>query len=390
MNINIDSSSIEQAVKWRRDFHSYPELAFEEKRTSEAIARLLSSWGYTVTENIAKTGIIATLGDGSGPKLALRSDIDALPIEEKSCVPWASRTKGTMHACGHDGHTAMLLLAAQHMASHSETICKKGSLGLIFQPAEEAEAGAQAMIDDGLFDKFDCDSIFAIHNWPSTEKHSIVARDAEMMAAFATFEINLSGRGGHASMPEQSDDLIAATARLASALQEIPARSLSPLDPGVVSVTAMQSGDTWNVCPAHAELRGTCRWFSEAVGDTLQHRLTKIVEGVAHSYNLDAQIDFKFRYPATINNAVEAESVRDVARNLGLNVIENIQPSMASEDFAFMLNKKPGAYIWLGAGKQGENPGLHHPEFDFNDDILPTGAQLWVGLTSQTLGLTQQ
>jgi hippurate hydrolase len=386
MSINLESYDIEQAVKWRREFHRYPELAFEEKRTSDTIARLLSSWGYRVTEGVAKTGIIATVGNGGGPKLALRSDIDALPIEEQSDVPWASKIKGKMHACGHDGHMAMLLLAAQYVAQHIETTCKNGSLGLIFQPAEEAEAGAKAMIEDGLFDRFDCDSIYAIHNWPSLKKNAIVARNTEMMAAFATFEINLRGRGGHAAMPEQSDDIIAATARLATALQEIPARSLSPLDPGVVSITAMQSGDTWNVCPARAVLRGTCRWFSQAAGNALQQRLQEVANGIAQAYNLNVRIDYERRYPATINNANKAKIIRDVAERLDLNVIEETQPSMASEDFSFMLNKKDGAYVWLGAEKPGENPGLHHPKFDFNDQVLPTGANLWVNLVKETLG----
>ncbi|MDB6177119.1 M20 family metallopeptidase [Paracoccus sp. Z330] len=377
----FDSDHIALAVEWRRDLHRHPELGFQETRTSAMIAGLLSDWGWQVHRGLGGTGVVATMGQG-GPSIGLRADIDALPIEEATGLDYASVHAGKMHACGHDGHTAMLLLAARHIAAEG---VRNGTVRLIFQPAEENDGGARVMIEDGLFREFPCDTVYGIHNWPGLAPGRLAARDAEMMAAFAVFEIGLEGKGGHAAMPEQSDGVVAAAARIAAAAQELPARRLSPLDPGVVSVTQIHTGSAWNVCPDQATIRGTARWFSAAAGDILETRLTDLARGVAASQGCRATIDYQRRYPATINSAAEAGLARQVGRDMGLDV-PDLPPSMASEDFAFMLNETPGAYIWLGAARDGENPGLHSAHFDFNDAILPVGAEFWVRLVQRALG----
>lgn len=371
----FDSSHIDEAIAWRHDLHRHPELGFEEFRTSDMIAGLLSGWGWQVHRGLAGTGVVARMGDG-GRTIGLRSDIDALPITEATGLAYASVEAGKMHACGHDGHMAMLLLAARQIAQDGVA---SGTVNLIFQPAEENDGGARVMVEEGLFQQFPCDSVFGIHNWPGQTPGRLVCRDAEMMAAFAVFEITLSGRGGHAAMPEQSDGVIAAAGRMVGALQEMPARRLSPLDPGVVSVTQVNSGTAWNVCPDTAVLRGTVRWFSSLAGDQLEAGLTQVAGGIAQAHGCTAQIDYQRRYPATINTAAEAATARNVGAGMGLEVVDP-GPSMASEDFAFMLNERPGAYLMLGAARTGDNPGLHSPQFDFNDSVLPVGAEFWVRL----------
>ncbi len=376
----FESAHIDEAVAWRRDLHRHPELGFQEERTSKLIARLLDGWGWQVQTGLAQTGVVARLGEGNR-SVGLRADIDALPIAEATGLDHASTHPGKMHACGHDGHTAMLLLAARQMATDGVS---GGNVTLIFQPAEENDGGARVMIEDGLFRQFPCDMVFGIHNWPGLAPGRLVARDGEMMAAFAIFEITIEGRGGHAAMPEQSDGVVAAAARMAAALQELPARRLSPLVPGVVSVTQIHTGSAFNVCPDRAVMRGTARWFQPQAGDEIEARLSEVVQGIAAAHGCRASIDYQRRYPATINSADEAALARRVGGAMGLDTDE-AGPSMASEDFAFMLNEKPGAYIWLGAAREGENPGLHSPHFDFNDDVLPTGAEFWVRLVRQAL-----
>ena len=376
----FDTSHINDAIALRRDLHRHPELGFEEHRTSEKIATLLGEWGWRVHRGLAGTGVVAQMGQGA-PVIGLRADIDALPMDEATGLEYASATPGKMHACGHDGHTAMLLLAARKIAEEG---VKQGTVTLIFQPAEENDGGARVMIEQGLFREFPVDQVYGIHNWPGLAPGRMVARDDKMMAAFAVFEIDVSGRGGHGAMPEQSDGVIAAAAAMASALQEIPARSLSPLEPGVVSVTQIHSGSAWNVCPDRAVLRGTARWFDPAAGDTIEARVKEVANACAAAQGCAARIDYQRRYPATINSAAEAAVARDVAAEMGLD-IAIAAPSMASEDFAFMLNEVPGAYIWLGAAREGENPGLHSAKFDFNDAVLPVGAEFWVRLLRRVL-----
>ncbi|PXW84151.1 hippurate hydrolase [Ruegeria sp. P4] len=376
----FDTSHINDAIALRRDLHRHPELGFEEHRTSEKIATLLGEWGWRVHRGLAGTGVVAQIGQGA-PVIGLRADIDALPMDEATGLEYASGTPGKMHACGHDGHTAMLLLAARKIAEEG---VKQGTVTLIFQPAEENDGGARVMIEQGLFREFPVDQAYGIHNWPGLAPGRMVARDDKMMAAFAVFEIEVSGRGGHGAMPEQSDGVIAAAAAMASALQEIPARSLSPLEPGVVSVTQIHSGSAWNVCPDRAVLRGTARWFEPAAGDTIEARVKEVANACAAAQGCAARIDYQRRYPATINSAAEAAVARDVAAEMGLDTA-TAAPSMASEDFAFMLNEVPGAYIWLGAAREGENPGLHSAKFDFNDAVLPVGAEFWVRLVRRVL-----
>lgn len=378
----FDSTHIDEAVAWRHDLHRHPEIAFDETRTSAMIAGLLGGWGWHVNEGLAKTGIVATLGDGSGPSIGLRADIDALPIVEATGLDYASTIPGMMHACGHDGHTAMLLLAARQIAADG---VKGGTVQLIFQPAEEAEGGAQVMIEDGLFDRFPCDAVYGIHNWPGLAPGRMVARDAEMMAALAVFDITVTGKGGHGAMPEQSDGVIAAAARIAAAAQEIPARSLSPLTPGVLSITQIHSGSAYNICPDRATLAGTARWFDADAGDILERRLNEVTKGIGAAYGCTVDVDYQGRYPATINTASEAAIAREIAEAMGLDTAM-ADPSMASEDFAFMLEKVPGAYLWLGGAREGANPGLHDATYDFNDAILPTGAEYWVRLARHWTG----
>jgi len=376
----FETSHINDAIALRRDLHRHPELGFEEHRTSEKIATLLGEWGWRVHRGLAGTGVVAQMGQGA-PVIGLRADIDALPMDEATGLEYASATPGKMHACGHDGHTAMLLLAARKIAEEG---VKQGTVTLIFQPAEENDGGARVMIEQGLFREFPVDQVYGVHNWPGLTPGRMVARDDKMMAAFAVFEIEVSGRGGHGAMPEQSDGVIAAAAAMASALQEIPARSLSPLEPGVVSVTQIHSGSAWNVCPDRAVLRGTARWFDPAAGDTIEARVKEVANACAAAQGCAARIDYQRRYPATINSAAEAAVARDVAAEMGLDTA-TAAPSMASEDFAFMLNEVPGAYVWLGAAREGENPGLHSAQFDFNDAVLPVGAEFWVRLVRRVL-----
>ena len=376
----FDQDHIAEAIAWRHDLHRHPELAFEEHRTSDMIAGLLGSWGWRVHRGLAGTGVVAQMGQGA-PAIGLRADIDALPIAEATGVAHASTIPGKMHACGHDGHTAMLLLAARRIAAEG---VERGTVTLIFQPAEESEGGARAMIEQGLFRDFPVDSVFAIHNWPGLAPGRFVARDDRMMAAFSVFDIRILGKGGHGAMPEQSDGVIAAAGRTAAALQEIPARALSPLEPGVVSVTQIHSGSAYNVCPDRAVLSGTCRWFGAEAGDTIEERVRRIASAEAAAQGCTADIDYQRRYPATINAAREAELAREVAAGMGLDTAM-VGPSMASEDFAFMLDEVPGAYLWLGAAREGENPGLHSARFDFNDAVLPAGAEFWVRLARRAL-----
>ncbi|WP_282602860.1 M20 aminoacylase family protein [Paracoccus sp. PARArs4] len=376
----FDHDHIAEAVAWRHDLHRHPELGFQEHRTSGLIAGLLEGWGWRVHHGLAGTGVVAQLGQG-GRSVGLRADIDALPIEEATGLPHASVHAGRMHACGHDGHTAMLLLAARQMAAEG---IEGGTVNLIFQPAEENDGGARVMIEDGLFREFPCDAVFGIHNWPGLKPGQFVARDGDMMAAFAVFEIEVNGNGSHAAMPEQGDSVVAAAARIASALQELPARRLSPLDPGVVSVTQIHTGSAWNVCPDRAILRGTVRWFAPGAGDVLEARLSEVVNGTAAAHGCTARVDYQRRYPATINDPEQAALAREVASGMGFDLPQSTA-SMASEDFAFMLNERPGAYMWLGAAREGENPGLHSPHFDFNDAILPRGAEMWVRLAQRAI-----
>ncbi|MGV1907068.1 M20 aminoacylase family protein [Agrobacterium cavarae] len=382
MQTFLKNAEIAEAVNWRHHLHRNPELGFEETETSAFIAARLAEWGYAVTTGYGKTGLVGSLKRGMSSKaIGIRADIDALPIMEKSGVEYASRAAGKMHACGHDGHVAMALAAAKSLSSQAFD----GTVHFIFQPAEENDGGGQAMVKDGLFRDFVMDGIYGMHNWPALDLGTCVARDGEMMAAFATFEIKVTGRGAHGAMPHEGADPIVAASQIVSALQTIASRNVSPLQSAVVSATQLHGGDAWNVIPEEVVIKGTTRWFDEQVGVKIETRLSAISNAIASAFDCMAEIDYLRRYPATTNDPICAGIVRNLVPQVpGVKVVD-ADPSMAAEDFSFMLQQKRGCYFWLGAKKSGSNPGLHSPYFDFNDDVLPLGANMWIALVQDQL-----
>ncbi|MDE2263584.1 MAG: amidohydrolase [Gammaproteobacteria bacterium] len=371
-----------EAVSWRHQLHRHPELAFGERRTSELVASQLERFGLKVHRGLAGTGVVATLSRGSSRRsIGIRADMDALPIREESGAAHASTVPGVMHACGHDGHTAIALAAARICASLPDL---DGTVHFIFQPAEENEGGGRRMVEEGLFASFPCDSVYALHNWPGLPAGTCVARDGPMMAAFGTFEIGIRGRGAHGAMPHAGTDAIVTAAQIVSALQSIVSRNIDPLQSAVVSVTQIRGGDTWNVLPDECIIRGTTRWYDERVGDCIEERMTRLANSVAAGFGCTASLRYERRYPATINDPASARLVREVAGEIRLSVIDS-PPTMGAEDFAYMLRAVPGCYLWLGAGRLGENPGLHSARYDFNDDVLPAGVDLWVSLVRRCL-----
>ena len=368
---------------WRHELHRHPELAYQEFRTADFIAERLQNFGYQPVRGIGGTGIVATLDRGDGPCIALRTDMDALPIQEEAAVPYASETAGVMHACGHDGHMTMLLAAARYLQEHDGP---PGKVHFVFQPAEEGEAGARAMINDGLFRDFTIDEVYGMHNWPGLETGVFAARVGPQMAAFDVFEIALHGQGAHAAMPHLGQDVLSAAASLQMQLQTIVSRSLDPLDAGVVSVTEMHGGDTWNVLPSHAVLRGCTRHLSDATQEMIERRMQEICDGIAASYHLDVKLHYERRYPATVNTRQETGTALLAARDTtGTEALAEEPPSMASEDFSFMLGERPGCFIWLGTGLPDPGCVLHSPTYRFNDDVLATGAAYWANLAHRRL-----
>lgn len=385
MNGYLSPDDIAEAIEWRHHLHRNPELGFSEVKTAKFIAEKLKNWGYEVTEGFAKTGIIASLKRGNSTRaIGIRADMDALPIEEKSGVPYASETSGIMHACGHDGHVTMALAAAKACTK----IDFNGTVRFIFQPAEENEGGGREMVNQGLFDTFPVDAIYGMHNWPALDVGTCVAHNDAMMAAFGTFEITVQGKGAHGAMPHESADPVIAASQIVSALQTITSRNISPLDAAVVSVTQMHGGDAWNIIPEVMIIRGTTRWFKPEVGQIIAQRIKAISTSVAAGFGCEANLLYQERYPSTINTPEHAAIIRKVAQSPELNLkVLDVDPSMAGEDFAFMLEKIPGCYFWLGSKREGNNPGLHSPYFDFNDAILATGAKFWVELVKSELKL---
>lgn len=379
----LSEADIAEATSWRHDLHRHPELAFEENRTSTFIAEKLRLWGYDVRTGYAKTGVIGSLKRGSsGRAIGIRADMDALPIVEKSGVAYVSETSGKMHACGHDGHVTMALAAAKAVSK----LDFDGTVHFIFQPAEENEGGGREMVQEGLFRDFPVDAVYGMHNWPALDVGTCVARDDAMMAAFGTFEIELTGKGAHGAMPHEGADPVVAAAQLVTALQTIASRNVSPLESAVVSVTQMHGGDAWNVIPETMIIRGTTRWFLPEVGQIIARRMQNLSASIAEAFGCTARVDYEERYPATINTAENARKIRALAASpdLGLKVLD-VAPSMAAEDFAFMLQEKPGCYFWLGSRRDGSNPGLHSPYYDFNDALLPIGANFWIKLVATEL-----
>ena len=380
-----DDALTAEMTAWRHHLHAHPETAFAEVETARFIAERLRAFGLEPQLGLAKTGVVATLRSGSSNRaIGLRADIDALDILEANAFDYASKTPGKMHACGHDGHTAMLLGAAKRLAAEGGF---DGIVHFIFQPAEENEGGGKAMVEDGLFESFPMEAVYGMHNWPALPLGKVAVAPGPMMASFDVFEIALSGRGTHAAMPHLGDDVLLAAGQLIGALQSISARTVDPLDSVVVSVTQMHGGDTWNVLPATATLRGTVRAFSAAVQDTAEAAMRRIAEGIAAAYGIAAAVRYERRYPATINDPREAAFCAEVLE--GQFGAENLdtapRPVMGAEDFAFLLAKKPGAYIWLGAGRPEGSAPLHNPAYDFNDAALPLGADYWVRLARAAL-----
>jgi amidohydrolase len=371
---------------WRHQIHAHPETAFEERDTARLVAELLQSFGLSVDRGIARTGVIGTLrGSVSSDRaIALRADMDALHIEEQNDFPHTSRDRGRMHACGHDGHTAMLLGAAKHLA---ETRNFAGTIYFIFQPAEENEGGARLMIEEGIFEKFSIEAVYGMHNWPELPEGQFAVQPGPMMAAFDIFEIEIKGRGAHAAMPHLAVDPVVAAAQVINGLQTIASRNVHPLEGAVVSVTQIHGGDTWNVIPETVLLRGTTRSFNPAVRDQIEPAIRRIAEGACSACGAAMSLRYERRYPPTINSALETElAVRAATSLVGdENVRRDMLPSMAAEDFACFLEKKPGAYIWIGNGSAENRGMLHSPHYDFNDAILALGASYWVRLAESIL-----
>jgi amidohydrolase len=375
-----------EMTEWRRHIHQHPETAFEEHKTSDYVALRLHEFGIDVHRGLAGTGVVGTLkGDrGDGPAIGLRADMDALDIEEANDVDYKSQNPGKMHACGHDGHTTMLLGAAKYLA---ETKNFAGTVHFIFQPAEENEGGGRVMIEDGLFEKFPVESVYGMHNMPGIPVGEFAIRPGPIMASFDIFEITLKGIGTHAALPNLGRDTIVAGSHLISALQTIASRTVSPFDAAVVSVTQMHSGDTWNVIPEEAVIRGTTRAFKEEVQDHMEAEIRRIANGVAKTFDVKADVHYERRYPPTINDAAETDVTAAVARKIAGDerVFLDKDPMMGAEDFAFMLNEKPGAYMWIGNGPREGGCMLHNPNYDFNDEVLPLGASYWAELVETRL-----
>ncbi|ONG57335.1 amidohydrolase [Pseudoroseomonas deserti] len=376
------AAGLEPFAALRRDLHHHPELAFAEHRTAETAARMLAGWGYQVESGIAGTGLVATLQRGHGRRsLGLRADMDALPIAEQTGLPHASRSPGVMHACGHDGHVAILLAAARDLALHGEF---DGRLTLIFQPAEETGSGARRMLAEGLFDRFPVDAVYGLHSWPGEAEGRFGFVEGPAMAAVDLALISILGRGGHGAAPQETVDPVVVAAHVITALQTVVSRNLDPLEMAVVTVGAIQGGEAANVIPDSVSLKLTARSYREAARALLERRIPAITRAQADSFGATAQVEYRRGFPALVNHAAETGFARDVARRLlGQDaILPDFRPRTASEDFAHLLLARPGSYLFLGAG---EGPALHNPRFDFNDALLLPGAALWSGLAEAYL-----
>lgn len=373
-----------EMIAVRRRLHTHPELGFEEHVTSELVAALLSEWGYRVTRGVGGTGVVGTIASARGYSLGLRADMDALPIQEATQLPYASRTRGVMHACGHDGHTAMLLAAAKCLAARAQF---RGTLNLIFQPAEEGLGGARKMIEDGLFTRFPCDAVYAMHNVPGFPVGHLGFHSGPFMASADEVKIRIIGRGGHGASPQHTIDPVVVCASIVMALQSIVARNIDPQHPAVVTVGAMHAGTASNVIPPHADLLLSVRSLSPEVRALLEKRIDAIVHGQAAAYGACAEIDYRRDYPVLVNHPAETDLARQVALDWGGSdvMIDNLRPLMASEDFAYMLEHCPGSYLSIGNGDAESGCSLHTPEYDFNDDCLAIGANYWVLLAERIL-----
>ena len=383
--INRIAAIHDEMTAWRRDIHAHPELGFEEERTASVVAEKLEAFGIQVHRGLAKTGVVGVLegapGDGA---IALRADMDALPILEGNDVDYRSTNDGTMHACGHDGHTTMLLGAARYLA---ETRNFAGTVYFVFQPAEEGLGGGEAMVKDGLFERFPATAVYGMHNWPGMPPGEIAVRTGPMMAACDEFEITVEGTGAHGAMPHLGLDPVVAAAQIVTGLQSIVARNVDPLEAGVVSVTKIHGGDAFNVIPQSVDLAGTVRTFKPEVRDLIAANIQRIAESTAASFGIKATVKVEGRFPATVNTAEETARAEAAAADVvgADRVHRDLAPCMGSEDFAYMLQARPGSYIWIGNGTGPGGCFLHNPGYDFNDEILPIGASYWATLVEREL-----
>lgn len=377
----------------RRDLHAHPELGFEEVRTSGIVAGFLEALGIEVHRGIGKTGVVGVIrgrGRDSGRMIGLRADMDALPMAESNNLAYKSNKSGLMHGCGHDGHTAILLGAARYLA---QTRDFDGTAVLIFQPAEEGRGGAKAMLEDGLFDTFPCDAIYALHNWPGLKPGSIGINPGPMMAAADQFSITITGRGGHGAHPYQTIDPVIIAAHVITALQTIVSRNVNPLDSAVLSIGSLQAGHpgAMSVIPSEAKLVGTVRTFRKSVQEVVEARMRELVTAITAGFGATAQFDYQRIYPATLNTPQHANLVADIATDMigKENVVRDLVPSMGSEDFSFMLQVRPGAYFRLGQGGAESGCVLHNPTFDFNDAVIPLGSAMFCALAERGMPLAE-
>ena len=383
--VNRLADLADEITAWRRDFHENPEVLYETVRTAGKVAELLESFGVDeVTTGIGKTGVVGVIkgrNGGAGRTVGLRADMDALPIEEETRKPYASKVPGKMHACGHDGHTAMLLGAAKYL---SETRNFDGTVVVIFQPAEEGGAGAKAMIDDGLMTRWPMDEVYGMHNYPGMPVGEFAICKGPIMAATDEFRITVTGKGGHAAKPHQTVDPVVVGSEIVSALQTIASRNANPLDSVVVSVTVFNAGSAFNVIPQDAVLRGTVRSLNADMRDMAEKRMGDIVTSIAAAFDATAKLEFRRGYPVTRNHDEQTDFAAEIAEGIAGDgkVNRSIAPMMGGEDFSYMLEERPGAFIFAG---NGDSAGLHHPEYDFNDELIPVGCSYWVKLVETAL-----
>lgn len=384
--INSIAALKDEMTGWRRDIHAHPETAFEEVRTSALVAEKLESWGVEVHRGLGKTGIVGVLrGRGEGDRtIGLRADMDALPMNEENDVPWKSTVPGKFHGCGHDGHTSMLLGAAKYL---SETRNFDGIVHFIFQPAEEGAGGGRAMVEEGLFDKFHCDEVYALHNWPELQAGTVGLRPGPIMAAADKFDVTIRARGGHAAMPHKANDPVVIAAQIIQAYQTLVSRQTDPLKSAVITVAQIHAGSTYNVIAEEASLSGTLRSFDPEVRAYLTAGMERLAKGIARAFEAEAEFVFHEGYPATVNHDAQTEKAAAVARDVvGADKVSmEAEPSMGAEDFSFMLNARPGAYMFLGQAGGPSACNVHNPRYDFNDEILPIGASLLASLVESGL-----
>ena len=396
--MNVIDSIVTQAAgiaAVRRDIHAHPELCFEEVRTADVVAQKLTEWGIPIHRGLGKTGVVGIVkgrdGGASGRAIGLRADMDALPMQEFNTFAHASQHHGKMHACGHDGHTAMLLAAAQHFAKHRNF---DGTVYLIFQPAEEGGGGARVMIEDGLLEQCPMQAVFGMHNWPGMKMGQFAVSPGPVMASSNEFKITIHGKGGHAAMPHTGIDPVPIACQMVQAFQTIISRNKKPVDAGVISVTMIHTGEATNVVPDSCELQGTVRTFTLEVLDMIEARMKQVAEHTCAAHEATCDFEFVRNYPPTVNSAAEADFARKVMASIvgEANVLVQ-EPTMGAEDFAFMLQARPGAYCFIANGDGGHRDlghgggpcTLHNPSYDFNDDLIPLGATYWVRLAEEWL-----